>query len=596
MIIHYNENDTLEVYEDDSSYRQRRLMEKETLVLKFSLTEWVDIPINAWVEYENERFFLMELPSIKKNGERNIEYTLNMVADDSALSLYKFINPIDRRVKWSMCAKPWEFIKAIIDNLNEREGAEIWHVGECVEANEKTIEFNHTQLDEALQEVAETFETEWEISNRTISLKKVEYFKESPLSLSYGKGNGFVPGVGRSVADGEQPIKRLYVQGGDRNIDPSKYNGQKELRLPKGKELQYNGRTYRSDADGLYIERTDVVSDAAKEDSLDCDELYPSHTCEVTAVQVVNENSNLYDIFDNTIPQSLDYSQCLIAGQTPYIRFQTGMLAGEKDFQFRYKHNERKFELVAQEIDGVMMPNKTFAPKVGDEFVVFGIMLPEQYVCDDDSKTGASWDMFREAAKHLYENEEQKFTFTGTLQGLWAKRNWLEVGGKLKVGAYVNFTDNQFAKDGVMIRIVGVKDFLNNPHAPQLELSNGSTNASISSQLAKIDKTEVTISDAKNEMQRFTKRTFADAKGTLEMLQDALLDYSSGINPVSVSTMAMLIGDESLQFRFVESPRNSRAGKVRNNVRQRCEDTTLRWVLPSAHDAWHNINCTDTRK
>ena len=83
---------------------------------------------------------------------------------------------------------------------------------------------------------------------------------------------------------------------------------------------------------------------------------------------------------------------------------------------------EQRFELVPQEIDGVTMPNETFKPAVGDTYAVFGIMLPDAYICNNADKTGASWDMFREAARKLYENEDPKFTFTGTLQGLWAKK------------------------------------------------------------------------------------------------------------------------------------------------------------------------------
>ena len=83
--------------------------------------------------------------------------------------------------------------------MNERDSSGVWKVGTCIDAPEKTIEFNHTYCDEALQSVADAFETEYENNNHTISLRKVEYFKEDPLPLAYGKGNGFMPGVGRTT-------------------------------------------------------------------------------------------------------------------------------------------------------------------------------------------------------------------------------------------------------------------------------------------------------------------------------------------------------------------------------------------------------------
>jgi len=553
LTLHFN-NTTLDVQESDSSYRYRSLMSKPQLVLKFSLSEFVEIPVGAWCEYQGVKYKLGSPENIKKNGTRNIEYTLTLGTLEDNMSLYKMRNPVDKRLKWSMCAKPHELVEAIVWNLNQRDGAGVWKVGECLDAAEQTVEFNHTYVDAALQDVANKFETEWEINDYTISLHKVEYFKNDPLSLAYGKGNGFEPGVGRTTQSDELPIKRLYVQGGDRNIDRSKY-GSAELLLPKSQTLVYEGRTYRSDAEGYSIERIDKVSEAVKEDSLDCSEIYPSREGTVSAVECIDAGKNFYDIIDNSIPAELNFNDYVIEGETATISFQKGMLAGDdKQFEFKYNHSERRFELVPQEIDGVTMPNETFKPAVGDTYAVFGIMLPDSYICNNADKTGASWDMFREAARKLYENEDQKFTFTGTLQGLWAKKNWLRVGGRLKVGGYVLFTDEQFAPDGIPIRITGIKDFLTSPYAPVLEISNSVSGKSVSSQLREIGQNEVATDNSIRNAVSYTKRRFRDVKETMSMLEDSMLDnFTNSINPLTVQTMMMLIGDESLQFRFVAS-------------------------------------------
>lgn len=553
LTLHFN-NTTLDVQESDSSYRYRSLMSKPQLVLKFSLSEFVEIPVGAWCEYQGVKYKLGSPENIKKNGTRNIEYTLTLGTLEDNMSLYKMRNPVDKRLKWSMCAKPHELVEAIVWNLNQRDGAGVWKVGECLDAAEQTVEFNHTYVDAALQDVANKFETEWEINDYTISLHKVEYFKDDPLPLAYGKGNGFEPGVGRTTQSDELPIKRLYVQGGDRNIDRSKY-GSAELLLPKSQTLVYEGRIYQSDAEGYSIERIDKVSDAVKEDSLDCSEIYPSRVGTVSAVECIDAGKNFYDIIDNSIPAELNFNDYVIEGETATIIFQKGMLAGDdKQFEFKYNHSERRFELVPQEIDGVTMPNETFSPAVGDTYAIFGIMLPDSYICNNTDKTGASWDMFHEAARKLYENEDQKFTFTGTLQGLWAKKNWLRVGGRLKVGGYVLFTDEQFAPDGIPIRITGIKEFLTSPYAPVLEISNSVSGKSVSSQLREIGQNEVATDNSIRNAVSYTKRRFRDVKETMAMLEDSMLDnFTNSINPLTVQTMMMLVGDESLQFRFVAS-------------------------------------------
>ena len=312
---------SLEVQETENSYRYRAIMSKPQLVLRFSLPAFIEIPVGAWVEYMGQTFTLNDPENIKKQGTRNIEYTMTMGTDEDLMGLYKMRNSVDHRLKYPMCATPREFIQEIVANLNERSGGG-WSVGTCIESTEKTIEFNHSYIDDALQNIADTFGTEWEIVNKAISLRKVEYFKNDPLPLSYGKGNGFVPGVGRSSQSDEKPIKRLYVQGGDRNIDRSKY-GSKELLLPKNQTLIYQDRIYKTDNDGYYIERIDEISDAVKEDSLDLSEIYPSRIGSVSGVVEVDAEKNFYDIIDASIPNTLNYENYLIEGETMTIIFQS---------------------------------------------------------------------------------------------------------------------------------------------------------------------------------------------------------------------------------------------------------------------------------
>lgn len=554
ITIHFNDT-TLDVQESDDSYRYRSLMGDHNLTLKFSLPEYVEIPVGAWCEYMAIRYTLAAPANIKKNGTRDIEYTLIMESAQYQLNRYKLRNTVDKRLKFSMCATPKEYIQVIVDNLNQRDSG--WAVGDCIVSTEKTIAFDHSFVSDALQSVADTFNSEWEIVGKTIHLKKVEYFKDDPLPLSYGKGNGFVPGVGRTTETGSRPVEILFVQGGSQNIDRSKY-GSAELLLPKSQTLEYEGRTYISDADGYSIRRQDKAVLYNNEDSLDCSEIYPSRVGKVTKVEVIDEANNFYDIIDNTIPENLNYNDYLIEGENMTIIFQSGMLAGDdKAFELKYNHAERRFEIVPQEIDGLTMPGGVYIPHEGDTYAIFGCMLPDAYICNNATKTGASWDMFREAARYLYENEDTKFTFSGELQGMWAKRNWLKVGGKLVVGGYVLFTDNQFAPDGVKIRITGIKDYLTSPYAPTVELSNSVSGKSLNSTLNELENGNVIVDENQKKIIQFTKRRFRDSLETIDMLEQALLEnFTNSINPIAVQTMAMLVGDESLQFRFVDSSLN----------------------------------------
>lgn len=552
MKIHFN-NKEIDILVDTTSYRYTALQNVGTLYLYFASEEFIDIPVGAYCIYKNITYYLMNPNDFKKKSSRSFEYTLVMYDVGAILGKYKCRDIVSKRLKFDYTAKPHEHLQLIVDNLNMRDSG--WKVGEYIEAEEKTINYNHTFCSEALPNIANIFKTEYEIDPaiKTVHLRKVEYNKNEPLPLEYGKDKGFVPGLGRSNQSGNRPVSILYVQGGEQNIDFSKY-GSKELLLPKNQRLEYEGRTYVSDADGLYIKRADTPLTEVQEDSLDCSHISPKRVGSVSNV-VADKEKNFYDIIDSSIPNDLNFEDCLIEGNTMTVIFQSGMLAG-KEFEVKYIHKERKFLITPQEIDGQIMPNDIYKPNLGDKYAVFGIQLPDAYICNNSTKEGASWDMFREAAKYLYENEDPKFTFKGELDSIYSKKRWLSIGGKIKLGGYILFKDPQFIPEGIKIRITSIKEYIHRPYSPIIELSNTTTGATISSELNKIESNEIKTDNQYKSSIQFTKRRFRDAKETISMLNDALLHFSGSISPISVQTMSLLVGDESLQFRFVNNKTN----------------------------------------
>ena len=579
MVTLYNDDKEIKIEVKDESYSYEAIMGEDTLTLYFSHPGYLEIPVGSWCDFYGKRYSLKRDSNFKKNGERNFEYTLILETGEADAMLWKVRHTVDRSIKFSYTAKPHEHLRLLVENLNRRSTG--WKVGDCIEGTEKVINYNHTYILNAFNQLAELYETEWQIIEetvegkqiRTIHLRKVEYNKENPLKLSYGKGHGFKVGVGRE--SGDIPPEIILVETTDRNIDYSTY-GSKYLLLPKNKTIRFDGikfeneegfdstkaRIYKTDADGTCVMRADKELTTAKEDSLDCTAIYPSRVGTVSAVIEVNKKNNFFDFVDKDIPEELNFEDCLIAGESMTVIFQTGMLTG-KEFEVKYIHEAkdkkeaRRFEIVPQEIDGITMPEpEVWRPKVGDTYAVFGMQLPKAYICNDSTQTGASWEAFKEAAKYLYEHEDKAFIFTGTLDGIWAKKCWLEIGGKIVLGGYVDFYDTQFHPEGSLIRMIGIKRYINNPYSPEIELSNEPVSTSVSSDLNKIETNKVEVDIKHKDALQFTKRRFRDAKETMSMLEDALLNFSGSVNPITVSTMQLLVGDESLQFRFVNSKTN----------------------------------------
>lgn len=557
MQLHFNST-YIDVLPTDESYRYRSIMGEHTLNLYFALPTYTDIPTGAWCEFQGERYTLNQPAKVVKHNSRHFEYTLTMDSEGANLKNYKFRNPNDKTLKFPFTASPHYHIQILVDCLNMIDSG--WQVGTTIEANEKLISYNHNNCLEALDMIAKAFETEYEIIGKTIHLHKVEYFKDNPLPLQYGKGKGFKTGVSRTTE--QSRITRLYVQGGERNIDRSKY-GNKELLLPKSQEYVYEGVTFVSDDKGLSIAIKNAQNNGfINEQSLDLSHIYPSRKGTISAVFEVDRDKHFYDFADTTIPEALNFADLQIKGEKMVIYFESGMLSG-REFEISryehssgYNHSTRRFEIVPKEEDGTTMPNDIFKPAVGDRYSVYNMHLPAAYICDNDTKTGASWEMMKEACKYLYENRADLFTFTGDLDGIWAKKNWANVGGRLKMGAYIHFSDTEFQRTTVAIRIVGLKEYVNNPYSPQIELSNKVQGQSFSSEIRKLQNQEVYFGEMNKQTQSLTKRSWRNALETIKQVEEAFPEYTQSIIPATVQTMMALVGNKSGQFAFVANKTN----------------------------------------
>lgn len=589
----------LEVTVDDNSYRNRVISGDHNLTLYYSLPQHIEIPVGAYCEFEQTRYTLMRPEQLKMKHTRQYEYTVTFSSDQDKAKIWKFRNPVDGRLKFSLTAKPKEHLQMVVDNMNRHDSG--WTVGDCIDDVEKLVTYDHDYCWDALSKQASAFDTEFEINGKTVSLHKVEYNKSNPLPLSYGKGNGFKSGIGRDNSGDKMPVEILFVQGGERNIDRSKYPKNATLRassngcllLPAGQTIGYDGehfedetgynsataKHYKVDDLGLAIRNIDKQLSTEVEDSLDRSEDYPKRVGTISQVVEADPAKNFYDFIDSSIPAELNYEDCLIGEESMTVIFQSGMLAG-REFDVKYFHTAkqvgnttkaaRRFEIIPQEIDGVMMPGGNFKPKAGDTYAIFNVMLPDAYinaqiaadgmVDPTKPKQGAEWDMFRQAVKCLFDNEQPKFTFTGELDGIWAKKDWTNIGDKIKLGGFIKFTNEQFAQDGVLVRITAIKDYINKPHSPKIELSNEVASGSVAATIRDLESREIIIDENHRAALQFTKRRFRDAKETIEMIETALSDdFTNRINPIAVETMSLLVGDERLQFQFVAQPGSTTA-------------------------------------
>lgn len=593
---------------DTTSYRKWEVMGEHAVTINFSLpqpdngidTGYLDIPIGSYIEFQNRRYTLYNPSDFIKNGNRDYKYTLKLHSNQELLNERIFRNETDDNPIVNRTGRPEEFLEAVVRNMNHFEtgnwDANEWEIGEYISTEiPQNIQFDGITCTEALKLIAEAFNTEWEVAgdtNKVISLRKVEYFKDTPLKMMYGGGQartadsgGFIPGLGRSKYDENRPIHRLYVKGGDRNIDFSEY-GSQTLQMPKNTTISFDGthfddevgfdssiaRSYLTDANGKSIIRTDIPQISRREGFVESTEAYPKFVGEITnivwiynnveystyeqAVQVAgdkNKGSIFCDIFDTTIPEGLDYTNMRIGGEQAILVPQTGLFAGREisiqqseEAITGYIHSERRFKLLTDsDFGNFYIPDGRL--KIGDKYAIFGIKLPQVYINNGER------DLLKDAVRYKYENEEQRFTFTGKMDSLWSKRNWSDVSSKIVAGGCVNFSDPQFHPQGTLIRISAIQEPLHEPEAPEITLTNIVIGGGLRTELSKIPQQEVIIGGIHREARSAETRRWKDALETQSIINDTFASMGTAISGSTMQTMQNIIGHSAGQFQFIRS-------------------------------------------
>ena len=575
MIIYKPNNEPfIDIDVDDESYHFAEIMGRNDVTLYFSLPQYLEFPIGCYIEYMASTYTLYSVDKMRMQHRRDFEYTMTFESEGTELDAIIYSNPNDGRFKFPLTAKPQEHLSLLCQCLSAKTGV-TWTPHCLIEASDKLISYDAMYCLDALGQIAQTFETEYRISGRDIYLGKVEFYKDvsEQVALSYGRGNGLRPGVEKVLDNTGRIIGKVYIQGGERNIDFSQY-GSSTLLLPKNTHIWYDGRAFYdsahtgatefvTSADGRYVSL--ASSDAPiSEGALDLSDVYPSYDHEVSSAEEVDAENHFWDIYSDTFTAGkstatkVNYEDCLIANDGDMtIIFQSGALSG-REFGVHWQTKNvtegntttevAYMEIVPSEQDGIPMPDRTtgFYPRVGDVFRVFNIYLPESYILS------AEIEMLHQAVSYLYENCREKFSIKGEVDPIWSASRWLNIGSHFKPGAYFRFSDPVWADEGVSIRVTSVKTFINKPHQPIVELSNSIGRMGVSSALKRIEaEAKVLPEVVKKDSLSFTKRSFADAKETMSALAEAMLNgFTEQISPITVQTMQAIVGDESLQFRF----------------------------------------------
>jgi len=508
------------VVPSDDSNKFVELTGEEYVELKFSSVEYVEITTGSSIVFQSRSYYVNRPQDVKIIHSKMFDYTVRFEAVWAVLKYRPYANPDDGRVEFPVTGNLQEHVTMLIRSARIYTPFG-WAVGNLLSnTEERCISYNGITLYEAVELIAQEFETEFEFDGLTLNVEKIEYNTTGYLQLGYGKGEGLKSGIQRSNYGDNPKVYGLVVKGSSQNINTSTNQnesyGDKTLHMPAyleypqgsndrrpmvigfdGEKFSYAVGFYDSFLSTNYVYQSEYGFDDSKAswfhipvggrtiyncespnvnpdpvipnfgskiDIVDLSHIYPQLTHTVTSVttrQVQDRDNQPYTEYSVIINAGINYNDLLIPGKTMSIVFQSGMLAG-KEFDVNYNNTQQKFTVIAKIIDDERMPEGAFIPAVGDTFKVFNCMLPDDYIRKDSNHTGAEWDMAREAVRQLWEAMRNLYTYKFDIDGIYAASLSSSDFAKFRPGSYVKFVNTDLGANA-MIRIMSVKQPLNAP-------------------------------------------------------------------------------------------------------------------------------------
>lgn len=457
--------------------------------------------------------------------------------------------------------------RLIADNMNAFLGGEDWSFGDApsnLDGVTKTITFDGSTCWDAINAIAEAFEVEWWIEEDLRA--RIIYFGK----LEKGETEPFV--IGDTVK--EIPSKRgedadygtrFYVFGSDRNL-PKDYSdtaqggvtnhvSQVRLHLPEG----YS-----------YIDaKTDLAPADVVERVVIFDDVYPKNTDTITAIETIKREIIEGEENDAYVMKAEDtpfIPSDVMSGETLMCEFTSGALMGRQfELALIDDNNEnidpaawqegnvfnKRFEIIAQTEDAgntaIIVPNEYLHPNVGDTFVLIGVELPTERIAE------AEQELLEKGQEHAAKNSSDTDVYECPTNPVYCHKN----DKNFVLGQRVVLYDPRFENGQRESRIQGLEKKLWNEYEATYTVGDNTTYSRLGAIQNGIDETKHEIVKVKDNVDRqfaTTKRDMKDMQQTTSMLVESLLaNFGDAVSPIVVKTMMTLIGDESLQFRFVNS-------------------------------------------
>lgn len=471
------------------SKRKYTLMGEDYMTLVFSVNSPITFHLGDYVE--DSRFGLFELVSLYNpiyntaTGAYDYELRLDAYYWKWKNKVFKFTPEVGgQEASWNLTATLDVHMGIFLRNLaalgyTYKGEAFEFSIAPTVEKSAKLVSYDNTNMIDALSAMAETWDCEWWVTDKTINFGRCEY--GTPVDFEIGDNV-----VEMTSSESKSTYAtRIYAFGSTRNI-PSNYrpvdesivvNGvvQKRLMLPEGTP---------------YIDAyPDMSTEEAVEQVVVFDDIYPrtdGHISKViTYTDTVNNEDGtqttetFYQFTDAGITFSKDY---ILEGEELHIIFQSGSLNGmdfgvtfnpmgdpEKNEDGSWNPKAQLWEIVANEDYGRKLPDDVLKPKEGDTYILYG--WDSSKIADLGLVSAAEQELKEKAEEYVAKSRIDPNTYSCTMMSDYMYG--LDEGGNqnpdyakhFDVGDKVNLINSAFFESGNrQSRIIGYECNLDKPY------------------------------------------------------------------------------------------------------------------------------------
>ena len=471
------------------SKRKYTLMGEDYMTLVFSVNSPITFHLGDYVE--DSRFGLFELVSLYNpiyntaTGAYDYELRLDAYYWKWKNKVFKFTPEVGgQEASWNLTATLDVHMGIFLRNLaalgyTYKGEAFEFSIAPTVEKSAKLVSYDNTNMIDALSAMAETWDCEWWVTDKTINFGRCEY--GTPVDFEIGDNV-----VEMTSSESKSTYAtRIYAFGSTRNI-PSNYrpvdesivvNGvvQKRLMLPEGTP---------------YIDAyPDMSTEEAVEQLVVFDYIYPrtdGHISKViTYTDTVNNEDGtqttetFYQFTDTGITFSKDY---ILEGEELHIIFQSGSLNGmdfgvtfnpmgepEKNEDGSWNPKAQLWEIVANEDYGRKLPDGVLKPKEGDTYILYG--WDSSKIADLGLVSAAEQELKEKAEEYVAKSRIDPNTYSCTMMSDYMYG--LDEGGNqnpdyakhFDVGDKVNLVNSAFFESGNrQSRIIGYECNLDKPY------------------------------------------------------------------------------------------------------------------------------------